>query len=175
MLKKLLLLISLAWFGSIYAEEMKLAIIDIDKVIGESLVYKNLQSKMEKKNAGYQNELKQHEDKIIKMDAEIVHNTQKLSNEELQKKKVDLERQEVEAQQLLQKRRNTLESAFAGAMDKIRHELHAITSEIAKKERISVFFPKSQTIYSADSVDYTNVIIKQLNEKIKDVDVTFAE
>lgn len=153
----------------------KIAVIDMERLMSESLAYKSVQSAMEKQNAKYQSEIKVYETKILDLDKEISQNPKKLSTEQLSKLKADLEKKEVEAQKILQKRRMSLENAMVKAIENIKNELFVINENLAKENSLQVILPKSQTLYSAENIDYTNVVLEKINLKLPTLEVKFED
>lgn len=158
-----------------HATSQNIGVVDMDRIMSESLAAKKIQTVLEQQNTKYQNELKTYETKIMGMYKEINENPNKLSASKLDQLKKDLEAQENDAQKLLQKRRLSLENAMGKAMEKIKTELFGINKVIAQENDLSLMLPSSETLYSDAKIDYTNKVLEQLNTKLPTIDVKFEE
>ncbi len=156
-----------------FAKDINIAIVDIDEVISNSLVYKDLQITLNNQNLKYQEELKSHETKIVTLDKEVSLNPNNLDNDQIAKLKKELGQYEIEAQKMAQKKRISLDNAFSKAMEYIKTELLNIMSNVAKEKNLQLLLPKSQILYNSDNVEITNVILQLLNKNLYHINVKF--
>lgn len=170
-----ILIIALPFCAIAKDSDPRIGVVDIDRVINDSSVYKALQVSIEKQNSKYQEELKSYESKIIALDKEISQTPSILPQEQIDKLKVELAQYETEAQKMVQKRRMSLDNAFSKAMEQIKSELFAITTRLAQEKNLQLLLPKSQILYNNAHIEFTEQALLLLNTSLPNVNVVFEE
>jgi len=160
-----LLLISYLFVSTSYASNI--AVLDVDKVITNSIAYKDFKILWEKNNEKYQKEIESYESKMIALDKEILSKSGKISQAELQKFKDQLSNYEFTIQKLVANRKEILDRSFSNALLQIRTEILKLVEDYSIKKKISLVVPKSQIIYSSDNIEITDHILSKLNENLK--------
>ncbi|MCH9753430.1 MAG: OmpH family outer membrane protein [Alphaproteobacteria bacterium] len=166
-MQKLLLYILLVSIA--FSANADTAILDVDKIITNSIAYKKFKKDWDKESETYQKEIESYETKMIELDKRIISGSNRIDNRDLEKLKKELADYEFIIQKLVEKRKNILDASFSTALGEIRIEIKHLVDKYAKSHKIKIIIPKSQTIYSDENVEITDNILYQLNEAFKDI------
>jgi len=143
-----------------------IAVVDIDKVITNSVAYKKFKIGWEKNNIKYQSEIASYEKKMIDLDREINSRSESGELKEISKLKVQLSEYEMMIQKLVEKRKNILDRSFSNAISQIKTHMIKLIEDYSKKNSIEIVVSKSQTIYSDAQHDITDEVLKSLNKEL---------
>lgn len=146
-------------------------ILDVDKVITNAVAYQKFKNSWDKESIIYQKEIEAYESKMVELDKKIISSTGNTKSQDLNTLKKQLSDYEFTIQKLVDERKNILDSSFAQALSQIKGEISTLVSKYAKKNNLTLVLPKSQTIYSTDQVEITDIILSQLNENLKSVTI----
>lgn len=151
------------------------AILDVDKVITNSIAYQGFKKEWDIESDKYQREIESYETKMIELDKKIISGKNRISSHELEKLKKELSNYEFIIQKLVEKRKNNLDVSFSSALGNIKIEIKNLVDEYAAKNQIYIIIPKSQTIYSDDRIEITDHILEKLNSSFKEINKYKAE
>lgn len=164
-MKKFLLIVFAFLFSCIFifAEELKIGYVDIEKVFNQYSGTKTAKEKLKKDVEKEQKLLEKERDEIKKELDELdkkssimdkkQYNTKK---EELQKKAEQLQAKILDVQQKLLTREKELTS-------NIIDEIRAIIAKVGKEKKYDYIFEKSMLLYGGEDITY--LIIKAINEQ----------
>jgi outer membrane protein len=166
--RKLLTLVLLTTIltSTVKAEDA-IHLVDIQKVISESIVGKAAKNDMEvelKKREGQltklQNDLKAMKEELDKQASVLSKDALKAKQEAFMKKQSDFQKTFAENREALGKKNNE-------SISKIVKEIDAIVSEMAKENNYKLVLEKDQrlVIYSNGENDITEEVTKRLNAK----------
>lgn len=177
-MKKILftLLLSFLFLGNavkvIAAENTgSIAVVDIKKILNESSATKSIQKQIEEKRKAVQTEVGKEEEKLRKADKELAEQRTVLAQDVFEKKVQEFKTDVVEAQRDVQTKRAQLETAYTNALGEVEKVVVSIISEMAEKKGFSVAIPKTNALYSSDSLDISDEVLKILNQRLPDVKV----
>lgn len=147
------------------ADQMKVAVVNVQQVLQESARVTDLSKKLEgqfkTRQAKINDEQKALQDELDKFKKESVTMSQK-DKEATQKKiasnRADLVKQVVAYQQDLQKEQNKIMQGILG-------DLNNIVSSIAKNKGFTLVLDKQAVIFATDDNDITPDVAKQFNTK----------
>jgi outer membrane protein len=170
MLKKMLILgLFSLLFVPVYAKDVNILVVDFSKLEKDSLAAKSLVEAME----GSQKSIKTEAESIqasFQKKAEGLQSQQSvLSKEAFEKKRKALESEAVQTQTDFQEKINKLEQKKQEALEKINEEIKKAASKVAKKHEAQIVIPSNFTIYSEESLDVTEEVLKNLNSSLKKV------
>ncbi len=164
-MKKVLLgVLAVLFFGVlVYAQELKIGYVDIEKVFNQYSGTKSAKEKLKKDVEKEQKALEQEKDAIKKELDELdkksaVMDKKQLSakKEELQKKAEQLQMKTLDVQQKLLTKEKEL---TANIIDEIR----AIIAKIGKEKKYDYIFEKTMLLYGGEDITY--LVIKAINEQ----------
>lgn len=150
-------------------EPLKIAVVDVDKLMQASKSAKQLIAELEKQRAKFQEEVAKHETKLRDLEKALVEDQKKLTPDDFNKKRTEFERQVTQVQEKVGKRREQLEHAFNDAREDIQKVILKLVVEASDKNKYTLVIPRSVVIFRADHHEITDAILKQLDEKLPKV------
>ena len=145
------------------------AIIDIQRVLRESIAVKSLSRDIERRKGQYQGELRKREEALRQADQELARQRSILSAEVYAQKRGELEQRVASHQREARKRKRGLEQLFASGMSKVRNELAKIAKEIAEERRLDLILSKATVVIVKPEFEITEEAVSRLNTRLPDV------
>ena len=152
-------------------EKPAIAIVDVKKILNDSLATKSIQTQIEEKRKSVQTEISKQEEALRKTDQELSQQKSVLSPEAFDKKVNEFKTKVAEAQRNVQTKRSQLESSYADALAEVEKVVISIVTELSDKQGFSVAIPKSNALYSKSSLDISDQVLSTLNERLPKVKV----
>lgn len=146
-------------------EKMKIAVVDLNKCIRESLKGKRLYRRLEDKRDVLQRKVNQKETELKKLQDELKKQAMLLSPEALRKKRRLFERKQQEYRYFLEDAQDELRAEEARGIEKILGELRGVIAKIAKKNGYTLVLEKSKggVLYNRVGIDITAEVIKEFD------------
>jgi Skp family chaperone for outer membrane proteins len=163
--------------GLLKPEGRTYAVLDTDRIVDNSVAYKEFKLRWGRVNDKYQKEIEFYESQLLELEQKITHSGTKKPNAEVRDSVyiVDVKQRigmyEVKVQRLLRERKNALDGAFDKATEILKNNIDKLVKDYAVQNHFDVIFAKSQVIYSADAIDITDFILKKLNSNLKILEV----
>jgi outer membrane protein len=164
-MKKVLMIVFAVLFSGvfIFAQELKIGYVDIEKVFNQYSGTKTAKEKLKKDVEKEQNILEQEKNAIKKELDELEKKSSILDKkqltakkEELQKKAEQLQAKTLDVQQKLLTKEKELTS-------NIIDEIRAIIAKIGKEKKYDYIFEKTMLLYGGEDITY--LVIKAINEQ----------
>ena len=168
--------LKLVWFITIFilvffsnmtfaADVAKIGVIDLQKILGTSAAGKSIQGELKKEKDKMEADLK-------KKGAEIENIRKRLERESMVMGKEMREEKERESRikindfkSLQKKYRSDLQKLEAKLMNRLKTDIDEIVTEIGKKEGYLLIINKFGVMYSPNSIEVTDKVIRKLNSK----------
>ncbi|QKX01508.1 OmpH family outer membrane protein [Wolbachia endosymbiont of Cruorifilaria tuberocauda] len=145
----------------------KVAIIDSDRVINESLAIQGIQRQIKEQSSRLQREFESELEKFKSSKEEF-----ELLSEEAKKEKTEqFNKHAVNARDNYAKKMSYLEEGYKYAIDDIFSQIKEIAKRAAEKNSIDLvlFLPKkNQILYSIAKVDLSDVLLENINKEIRE-------
>ena len=164
-------LIFLIFFSSQAKSEIKIAFIQIDFLLIESLAGKSLLEQINKIDKKNQKELKEVKKKLDLEKIDISQKKNILSMDEYKKKVISLNKKFESLQSDAKKRIKSLQIIRNKGTSKILNELNIILSEYSKNNELTFIIDQKNIIIGKTELNVTNQILKLLNQKVTQVDI----
>jgi len=148
-----------------------LAIIDVQKVLRESVAVKALTASIEEQRDKYQQELRQKEETLRGADQELAKQRTILSAEAYAEKRRELEQQVGTLQRQVQERKKELDQLFGQGMSQAQNELANVAKEIAEERGIDLILSRATVVIVKPKFDISNEALTRLNARLKSVAV----
>jgi Skp family chaperone for outer membrane proteins len=145
------------------------AIIDVQKVLRESIAVKSLSREIEERKGQYQGELRKKEAALREADQELARQRSILSAGVYAQKRGELEQKVATHQREARKRKRGLEQLFASGMTKVRNELTKIAKEIAEERGLDLILSKATVVIVKPKFEITKEAVIQLNARLPEV------
>jgi len=155
------------------ADVAKVAILDPQKILDESLLGKKMKNELEKIGADYSADLKAKGEEIQKLKNELeklssLEKTSSVENtEEFDKKNRMLEIKIYDIKQLEKKYQNDFRKEEIKRFNYATKIIQEVLDEIGKKEGYLFIKNKRGTLYFPEDIDITDNVIKRLDSRYK--------
>ncbi len=152
-----------------------LAIIDVQKILRDSIAVKSLSKEIEAQRGKYQGELREKEKKLRNADQELTRQRSVLTAEAFAKKRKELEQQVTTVQREIQERRKNLDQLFTKGMNQVQNELLKVAKKIAEERDLDLILSKATVVIVKPKFDITNEALRRLNANLPDVALTQSQ
>ena len=146
-----------------------LRFVDINFIVNNSIVGKNLNQVIEKKNKEVSNDLKKLGKDLEEKKNKIISQKNILKKEELDILIKNYENEIKQFNEIRKKKTDQFNSFSINSKKKIVDLLNPLITSYLKKESIQILLQKDKIIFGADNLDITKEILKLFNEKHKKI------
>jgi len=151
------------------AQAPMLAIIDVQKILRESVAVKSLTAMIEEQRTKYQDELRAEEESLRTADQELARQRTILSAEAYTQKRRDLEQQVATLQRQVQERKKGLDQLFGQGISQVQNELANVAKEIAEERGLDLILSRATVVIVKPKFDISNEALKRLNARLTTV------
>ena len=151
--------------------ETNIVYLDLDFIFSNSLVGKYINSEIEKQHKQNLENFKKEEKVLKDEEIKIVSQRNILKNDEFEKKINELRNKVNLYRKLRQESINNLNQLRIDSTNKILQEINPILAEYSKKNSISMIVQKKYIVIGKSELNITQVILDQLNDKIKKIEL----
>ena len=163
-MKKGLFLVIIIMLSSVgYAQNLKIGVLDIDKVLSEYNYMKETMKELEDMYKSEQSELDVMADQIEFMKNDLTKSNDLMSEEKLNAKKKDLMQLENTYYNKFKNKKGELDKMKSASMDIIIIKVRKKVREIAKKEKYDFVIKEIALAYHDEKNDMTQMVIDALN------------
>jgi Skp family chaperone for outer membrane proteins len=146
-----------------------LAVVDVQKVMRNSVAVKALNQRIEAQRVAYQDELRKKEEALRNADQELARQRTILSAEAFAEKRRELEKQAAGLQREVQERKRALDRMFSEGMARVQRVVSEIAQEIGEERGLDLVLTKATVVIVKPKFDITDDILKRLNERLPEV------
>ncbi len=147
----------------------KIAIVDVQAILRESLSAKSARKQMEALARKEQAILAEEEKKLRAQDQELQQQRAILTPEVFAKRQQALQADVGRLQSKSRTLRLTLDQAFRRTMDQIQLVLFDELRKLSSEFDLNVIFPRTQIVIAVDDFDITKPALERLNERLPSV------
>ncbi len=146
-----------------------IAIIDMQRILRESLAVKVMQRDLEQQRSSFQGELKQKEEALRNTDQELARQRAVLSADAYAKRRQELEREVARIQREIQERRKGLDEIYGQGMRQVRLRLIDIVQSIANARGADLVLAKANVVLVRPDLEITEEALERLNQELPSV------
>ena len=164
------ILILFLFHNSVFANE-KIAYIDINKLLNDSIAGKLITKKIENK---YKNDLeifKNTESQLAKEEKEILAQKNILSSDEFNKKVLNFKNRVKDFRDKKKASNDKIKEIRSKSTSVLIKNINPLIEEYAKNNMIDIILPKDSILIARSDLEITNIILKLLNDKIKEIKI----
>lgn len=154
---------------------LAVAVIDVQRIIRESLATKSMRPQLKKLQSSYEKEFKRQEQELRKANRDLIGQRVILSPAAYAERRRELQKKATAVQRSVQEKKRIIDQAIGRTMGKLNRELYRITKEIAKERSIGLVFVKSAVFLSTKPHDITAQALQRLNKRLPSVNVTVPD
>jgi len=148
-----------------------IAVIDMQRILRESLAVTQMQQQIEELRQAYQAEFREKDRELRANDQELARERSNLSADDFAQKRQEMERKVAEIQRGVQQRRRSLDRLFGQGMGRVREALITIVNEVAAERDIDVVLAKSTVVAVKQDLDITNEVLARLDASLPSIDI----
>ena len=173
MIKKFLIFIFFFFFNfnQAFSADLNIVYVDIDKIINQSIVGKEITKKLEALNNDNIKKFKDIEKKLIDEEKNIIKQKNILSKEDYETKLKTLQKKIVSFRNNINNSKKNLDQKRVVATSKILDVLKTILSEYSSKNSISLIIQKENIVIGKSELEITNQVLDMVNNKIKTIEL----
>lgn len=149
----------------------KIAIVDVQQIMRDSVVAKSIQKQISTLREKYKKEIASEEEGLRKAEQDILAKRSSLTAEEFQKERKSFETKLGTVQKNVRSKQEKLDKAFNKAMETVRAKAVEIIAALAEETNASIVLPRQNVIIIDKNIDLTDAAMKRLNASLKDVKV----
>ncbi len=176
-MKKLLLLaltaISFGAQPALAQTAPAIGIVNVAKIMQESKAASSVRSQLQSKQKSFQSELDSKEKALLAEDQGLVKEKDTASKEDFEKKVKTFREKAATAQREVAQKKAQLDKAFTMALEEVQKNVLDVTKQVAAEKKLPLVVSSAQVLYSDDSLDITNEVLKRLDSKLPSVSVKF--
>jgi len=155
------------------AAATRIAVVNVQLIMRDSLAAKSVREQLEAKQKAFQNDLAKKEEALQKEDQELSKQRNALSKEAFEKKAQEFRSKATSAQKEVAAKKATLDGAFDRALGDIQKAVGDIITSLSKEKNFAMAIPTSQILYADPALDITEEVLKRLDKSLPKVDVKF--
>lgn len=150
---------------------IRMAVIDVQAILRDATAVKDIRSQLEKYRLAFQSEIEKEEQEIVNANQELGRQRTILSPEAYTEERRKFENRVVDAQRLVQQRKQELNDVLNEAMGEVQNVLNDVITEIARAHQFSLLFRKDQTILVIPQLEITHLVLNELNKRLPAIKV----
>ena len=158
---------------SLNANAANIAVLDVEKIVKESVAMVDIQKKVTKKQEEYQKEVNAKQKELEAEQKKLEGKNTVLAADAFEKEMKKFEGKVEQLKELVDKKQNSLKKASVDAMGKVNDDIKTIIAELSKEKSLDLIVPAGQTLFYKDEMDVSAEILKRLNKKVTKVNVNF--
>ena len=166
-LQLLVAMTALAWVHPAAAADLKVGVVDLQKVIESSKPGQAMQGQLKAEKDKMEAELKKKGDEIEELRQRLERESMVMSKEAREEKEREGRIKVNDIKQLQKKYRADLQGLELKLMGQLKDQISGLLEEIGKKEGYVLIISNIAVLYAPNSVDITDTLIKKLNAKAK--------
>ncbi len=152
--------------GAALAEGEHLVVVDVKRIVSESLAAKHVAKQIDKKRQEYQDQVNEEEEALRKEEQELSSQRSVLAQDVFEERMKGFGQKIREVRESVDKRRGILENAYVKALSVIQEKTLAVIEDLAKERGFTAALPKSQLLYMAEGKDISNDVLEALNDSL---------
>ncbi|WP_419901598.1 OmpH family outer membrane protein [Kiloniella sp.] len=167
----LLLIVSLAVFASMKVShaqslQLKVAVVDTQKVIQASQAYKQINQKVEGLRNQFQQEFKGKEQNLVAENQKLVRQKSILAAEVYAQKKADIDKQAAIIRSQAKERKKSINQLRNAGLKQIQNQLGLIIDQMVAANGFDLIIAKQSLVWTKPSLDITDAVVQNLNASL---------
>lgn len=148
-----------------YAANVKIGVIDFQRVLRESKAGKAAQAEIKQKAEGLEASLKQEGEEIEKLQNQLEREALAMSRDKREEKAREIRIKINDAKSLQKKYRNDFQEFEARLIKRIQKEFFDLVEDFGKRQGFTIILEKIGVLYVQDAVDVTDQLIREYDRR----------
>ena len=160
-----IILITLTFFSSqLGAAELKVGVLDLQRIMMESNEGKKVDSSLKTKHAEMQKDLDKKQQELVDMKNDIEKQSLMLSMDAKEDRQKEFEKKQRELAYLAQDMNEEMNKFRTEAQNELLKLIVGVVETIAKDKKFDMITERRTLLYFSESLDITSEVIKELNK-----------
>lgn len=151
--------------GETQSRTIKLGVVDLNEITRKSLMSKDIARQIDSKRRGFQNEIRNEEEKLRLDNDELQKQRVLLSPEALQEKYRALQQRQTALQRKVQQRNQEFIRLRSFATREFEKERVKAVMDVTKKHKFTLVIRRREVVVRADFLDITGLVLETLNKR----------
>jgi outer membrane protein len=151
------------------AGNVAIGVVDMQRVLRESIAVTRLSEQLEAMRKGYRSELEEGEEVIREADVSLARERAGLDSEIYAQRRRKLELEATTLQREFQERMRGLDKVFRQSMAQIQQLLTLIAREIATERGLDLVLAKATVVLVKPELEFTEDALQRLNSQLPEV------
>jgi len=152
-----------------------IAIVDVQKILEESLAAKNVQQQLEAQRSKFQAEISGEEAGLREAEQDLARLRNTVAPDIYAEKEQQLRQRFLVVERRVQNRRKALDQAFTDSMNEVKKTMLDIVEVMARERGANVVIVKQQALWSDKKMEITEEVLAQLNKILPQIQVKIAQ
>jgi len=175
LLTTLLIALGVSCASTALAQDIKIAIIDSQKILEDSKAVKGIKEQVNKKAESFKTFATNKEKELKKKFQDLDGQKKALSKEAFEEKNTKLIKEAEDFNKEGYQERSSIDKAFSDSMAEVEKRIIEIIQTKAKKDKYQLVLFKMQTVFSDPSLDITQPVLDELNKSLPTIKVNFSK
>jgi len=149
-----------------------IAIVDVQRIMQESLAAKSMQKQLEAQRSKFQNEIAGEEDGLREAEQDLAKERDKLEPQAYADREQQLRRRFSTVENHVQVRRKALDQSFSDSMNAVHNALLEVVDQVAHEHGANIVIVKQQALWTDQPLDMTDEVLHKLDLKMPQIKVT---
>lgn len=167
----LLLTPSLAQAEDAVVAPLKIAVVDVQQLMGASKAAESIQSQGKDLRSNYQDKIKKIENDLKETEKKLVELSKGDSKDDFEKQKKKFQEKLIDGQKEVVELNKKLDKALGDALNKLRDEIVEIVGDMATDNKYDLVISRADVVIVSKRMDITADVMKKLNSKLSSVKV----
>ena len=152
-------------------EAFPIAVVDMQKIVGQSLAAVKVREFIENKKQEFTSELKNEEEELKKLQEDLANQRSIMPPDEFTELEGNFRKRVEGLQQMVAERNQLLEEILSKSVQVIQLEAIKIITDIGKEKGLALTLDTSSVVIAANSINISNSVIELLNINLPEVDM----
>jgi Skp family chaperone for outer membrane proteins len=148
-----------------------IAIVDIQRILEESLASKSVQKQLEAERSKFQNEIEKEENSLRLTEQDLSKERGQLAAEAYSEREQQLRQRFSAAENHALARRKVLDQSYADSMKAVHDALFDVVGLVARERGANLVIVKQQAFWTDQPLDITDEVLRRLDQKMPKIDV----
>lgn len=147
----------------------RIAVVDVQGLVASSKAGKSIQAQIEKQRESFKTEFASLEKDLGDMQKKLAEDKNAKDSKEFETKRKEFETKMMNANKLVQERRQALEQGANDAVLQLRKKIVEIVADIADQEKFTIVIGRQDVVLAEKDMDITEKVLTRLDKDLPDV------
>lgn len=148
-----------------------IAIVDVQRIMQESLAAKSVSQQLEARRSSFQTEIAAEEADLRQAEQTLSKLRETAKPEAYAEREQALRQRFLTVERHVQARRKALDQAYTDSMNAVRKSIVEIVAAVSKEKGVTLSIVKQQVIWNDSAIDITEDVLTRLNKNVPKIEV----